>query len=208
MKKPESKLLIEHLNPIAASLCEMRRGQDLYLKGIMMQAELKNGNGRVYPLAEISKAVEEANRRIADGYSIMGELNHPDTLSINLDRVSHVITEVSMDGNNAMGKMKLVNTPCGNIAKALIEGGVRLGVSSRGTGNVNESGGVSDFSFVTVDIVSQPSAPNAYPDAVMEALGSKKVMSLAEAVVHDPKAQQFFKREIMDLLEALRKGAK
>ena len=202
------KLLQEHLSPSVAHLCEMRKGQDLYLKGIMMQADLKNGNGRVYPLAEICKAVEEAQKRIKEGFNIMGELNHPDTLSINLDRVSHIITEVAMDGSNAIGKMKLLNTPTGNIAKALIEGGVRLGVSSRGTGNVNESGGVSDFSFVTVDIVSQPSAPNAYPDAVMESMGNKKVMSLAEAVVHDKKAQAYFKKEIMGLLEAIRKGAK
>ncbi len=202
------KLLQEHLSPSVAHLCEMRKGQDLYLKGIMMQADLKNGNGRVYPLSEISKAVEEAQKRIKEGFNIMGELNHPDTLSINLDRVSHIITEVAMDGSNAIGKMKLLNTPTGNIAKALIEGGVRLGVSSRGTGNVNESGDVSDFSFVTVDIVSQPSAPNAYPDAVMESMGNKKVMSLAEAVVHDKKAQAYFKKEIMGLLEAIRKGAK
>lgn len=203
-----TQFLCEHLSPSTAAITEMRKGTDLYLKGIMMQAELKNGNGRVYPLAEISKAVEEAQKRIKEGYSIMGELNHPDTLSINLDRVSHIITEVSMDGNNAIGKLKLVNTPCGNIAKALIEGGVRLGVSSRGTGNVNESGHVADFSFTTVDIVSTPSAPDAYPSAMMEALGSKKVMSLAEAVVHDQKAQAFFKKEIMGLLEAIRKGAK
>jgi hypothetical protein len=199
------QLLTEQLSPSSAKLCEMRKGQDLYLKGILMQAELKNGNGRIYPVNEISKAVQEAQKRIKEGYSIMGELNHPDTLTINLDRVSHVITEVSMVGNNAIGKIKLVNTPCGNIARALIEGGVRLGVSSRGTGNVNESGGVSDFSLVTVDIVSQPSAPDAYPTPMMEALGSNKVMTLANAVVHDPKAQAYFKKEIMNLLEALRK---
>lgn len=200
------QLLTEQLSPTTAHLCEMRKGTDLYLKGIMMQAELKNGNGRVYPLAEISRAVEEAQKRIKEGFNIMGELNHPDTLTINLDRVSHIITEIAMNGNDAVGKMKLLNTPTGNIAKALIEGGVRLGVSSRGTGNVNESGGVADFNFVTVDIVSQPSAPNAYPNAVMEAMGSKKVMSLAEAVVHDKKAQAYFKKEIMDLLSAIRKG--
>ncbi len=202
------QLLQEHLTPTQAMLAEMRKGPDLYLKGILMQAELRNGNGRTYPLDEISKAVEDAQKRIREGFSIMGELNHPDTLSINLDRVSHVITEVAMDGNNAIGKLKLVNTPCGNIAKALIEGGVRLGVSSRGTGNVNESGGVSDFNFVTVDIVSQPSAPNAYPDAVMESLGNKKIMTLAEAVVHDPKAQRYFKEEINKLISALTKGSR
>jgi hypothetical protein len=187
-------------------LSEMRKGSDLFLKGIMMQAELKNGNGRVYPLAEIAKAVETAQERIKSGHYILGELNHPDTLSINLANVSHCITECSMDGNNAIGKMKLLNTPAGNIAKGLIEGGVRLGVSSRGTGNVNEGGGVSDFAFVTVDIVSQPSAPEAYPNVVQEAMGSKKVMTLAEAVVHDKKAQAYFKKEIFSLLEAIRKG--
>lgn len=189
-------------------LSEMRKGSDLFLKGIMMQAELKNGNGRVYPLAEIAKAVETAQERIKSGHYILGELNHPDTLSINLANVSHCITECSMDGNNAIGKMKLLNTPAGNIAKGLIEGGVRLGVSSRGTGNVNEGGGVSDFAFVTVDIVSQPSAPEAYPNVVQEAMGSKKVMTLAEAVVHDKKAQAYFKKEVAALIEAITKGKK
>jgi hypothetical protein len=113
-----------------------------------------------------------------------------------------------MDGANAIGKMKLLNTPSGNIAKGLIEGGVRLGVSSRGTGNVNESGSVSDFSFVTVDIVYQPSAPDAYPNVVQEAMGNKKVLSLAEALVEDPKAQAYLRKEIKSFLEALAKGKK
>lgn len=203
------KLLSEHLNPVQSGLREMRtQSGDLYLNGIMMQAELTNGNGRSYPLAEISKAVDEAAKRIAEGHFILGELNHPDVLSINLANVSHAITEVRMDGNNAIGKMKLLNTPSGNIAKGLIEGGVRLGVSSRGTGNVNESGKVADFSFVTVDIVSQPSAPDAYPNVVQEAMNNNKVMSLAEAMVHDEKAQAYFKKEMALFLEALTKGRK
>ena len=171
------KILIEDLSPVTAALCEQRRGSDLYLNGIMMQAELVNGNGRNYPLAEITRAVESAQKKIKEGNLIMGELNHPDVLTINLDRVSHAITEIRMDGNNAVGKMKLLNTPCGQIAKGIIEGGVRLGVSSRGTGNVNEAAVVSDFNFVTVDIVSQPSAPDAYPSVMAEAMGSKKVMT-------------------------------
>jgi hypothetical protein len=202
------KLLTENLNPVAAMLTEMRRGNDLYLSGIMMQADMVNGNGRKYPLAEISKAVEIAGKRINEGHFILGELNHPDVLSINLANVSHAITECRMDGANAIGKMKLLNTPSGNIAKGLIEGGVRLGVSSRGTGNVNESGSVSDFSFVTVDIVYQPSAPDAYPNVVQEAMGNKKVLSLAEALVEDPKAQAYLRKEIKSFLEALAKGKK
>lgn len=202
------KILIEELNPVAASLCEMRRNGDMYLSGIMMQAELVNGNGRKYPLDEISRAVENAMKRIKEGHSIPGELNHPDVLTINLDRVSHLITEIRMDGNNAVGKMKLLNTPCGKVAQELINGGMRLGVSSRGTGNVNEAAIVSDFAFVTVDIVSQPSAPDAYPNVVAEAMGSKKIMSLAEAVVVDKKAQQYFTKEIKALIEAVTKGKK
>lgn len=200
------KILTEQLNPVAAMLTEMRKGTDLYLSGIMMQAELVNGNGRKYPVNEITKAVETAAKRITEGHYILGELNHPDVLSINLANVSHCITEIRMDGNNAIGKMKLLNTPAGQIAKALIEGGVRLGVSSRGTGNVNEGGSVSDFSFVTVDIVSQPSAPNAYPNVVQEALGNGKIISLSEQVVNDKKAQAYLAREVKLFLEAIRKG--
>lgn len=200
------KLLTEQLTPVAAMLSEMRKGTDLYLSGIMMQSELVNGNGRKYPLDEITRAVKTAAQRITEGHYILGELNHPDVLSINLANVSHCITEIRMDGDNAVGKMKLLNTPSGQIAKALIEGGVRLGVSSRGTGNVNEGGSVSDFSFVTVDIVSQPSAPNAYPNVVQEAMGNKKVLSLAESLVVDPKAQAYFRKEVKAFLEAISKG--
>jgi len=199
-------LLKEYLDPTVANLTESKRvGGDLYLSGIMMQAALRNGNGRVYPVNEIARAVQECQDKISKGQYIMGELNHPDSLSINLQNVSHAITEIRMDGNNAIGKMKLLNTPAGNIAKGIIEGGVRLGVSSRGTGNVNEGGEVGDFAFVTMDIVSTPSAPDAFPNVVAEAMGSKKIMTLAEAVVHDPKAQKFFAAEIKSLIAAITK---
>jgi hypothetical protein len=198
------QLLKEYLDPSAANLTEMKKvGGDMYLSGIMLQASLKNGNGRIYPVNEIAKAVEECQDKISKGNFILGELNHPDSLSINLANVSHAITEIRMDGNNAIGKMKLLNTPSGLIVKAIIEGGVRLGVSSRGTGNVNESGDVSEFSMVTIDVVSSPSAPDAYPDVVMEAKGSKRIMTLAEAVVHDKKAQAYFKKEISALIASI-----
>lgn len=199
------KLLTEHLNPVAAQLREIKSGNDLYLHGILMQAELKNGNSRTYPLNEITKAVNDAQKRINEGHFILGELNHPPVLTIDLANVSHAITEIRMDKNNAIGKMKLLNTPSGNIAKALIEGGIRLGVSSRGTGNVNESGEVSSFSFTTVDIVSTPSAPEAYPNVVREALENTKVLTLAEAVINDPKAQKFLVLEMKKFLESLQK---
>lgn len=198
------KLLTEHLSPTGAALTEMRKGNDLYLDGILMMSEVKNGNGRVYKKSDMERVVAESIKRIKEGHYILGELNHPDVLTVNLANVSHAITEIRMDRTNAVGKMKLLNTPSGHIAKGLIEGGVRLGVSSRGTGNVNESGEVSDFSFVTVDIVYQPSAPDAYPNVVQEALGNNKVMTLAEAMVHDKKAQEFFKKEMKTFLESLR----
>ena len=168
-----------------------------------MQSQVVNGNGRKYRLDELSNAVENIGKRIKEGHFICGELNHPSDLNINLANVSHAIVEARMDGNNAIGKMKLLNTPSGNIAKALIEGGIRLGVSSRGTGNVNEGGDVSDFAFVTVDIVSQPSATDAYPNVIREALENKKVLTLAEAVVHDKKAQSYFKKEIEKLISSI-----
>lgn len=201
-------LLSEHINPIAAALKEQRTGQNLFLNGIMMQAELSNGNGRVYPLAEIKKAVDKISKTIESGNSICGELEHPDNLTINLANVSHVITEAWMEGNNAMGKMKILNTPSGNLVRGLIEGGVRLGVSSRGTGNVNESGAVSGFEFLTVDVVATPSAPDAFPNAVMEGKGNKKIMTLAEAMVNDPKAQKYFDAEIQKFIAEIFKGAK
>lgn len=204
----KSQLLFEHIAPPVANLREQQSNGNLYLCGIMMQSCIKNGNGRTYGLEEVSRAVETAAKRISEGHVQCGELGHPDVLTVNLSNVSHAITEIRMDGNNAVGKMKLLNTPAGNIAKGLIEGGVRLGVSSRGTGNVNEAGDVSDFSFVTVDIVHQPSAPGAYPDVVQEALNSNKVVSLAEAVVHDKKAQEYFAKELKAFLEALYKGSK
>lgn len=204
----KSQLLFEHIAPPVANLREQQVGGNLYLSGTMMVADVVNGNSRRYPLAEISKAVDTVAQRISEGHPVAGELGHPDVLTVNLSNVSHAITEIRMDGNNAVGKMKLLNTPAGNIAKGLIEGGVRLGVSSRGTGNVNEAGDVSDFSFVTVDIVHQPSAPGAYPDVVQEALNSNKVVSLAEAVIHDKKAQEYFAKELKAFLEALYKGSK
>lgn len=192
----KSQLLIETLSPGEASLVESQDGsKNIFLSGRFMTGGEKNGNGRIYPVDEIQKVVEGAMARIKSGESLMGELNHPDNLSINLANVSHVITELKMDGSFAIGKAKILNTPAGNIAKGLLEGGVRLGVSSRGTGNVVE-GNVSDFNLVTVDIVATPSGPGCYPDMVRESMEDTKILSLAEAVIHDPKAQKYFKAEM------------
>jgi len=196
-------VLTEHLTPLTANLCEMRTGKDLYLSGIMMQAEVFNGNKRKYQLEEINSEVLRASKMIAEGQSLCGELNHPDSLQINLANVSHLITELRMDNRNGVGRMKLLNTPSGNIARGLIEGGVRLGVSTRGAGSVDNQGIVHGFTLTTVDIVYQPSAPEAYPDVIQEAYGSKKIMTLAEAVVHDDKAQAYFKHEMEKFIASI-----
>ena len=194
-----TQLLVEELEPHVANLITENTGSEMYLSGIFMQADIKNRNGRMYPITEIQAAVNGARQRIQESKGIMGELDHPQSLSINLDRVSHVITELDVNGSNAMGKAKLLNTPMGMIAKELVKSGVALGVSSRGAGAVNESGGVTGFNFVTVDIVAQPSAPGAYPSTVYESLDMARngshIIDLAEAVRTDPAAQKFFVKE-------------
>ena len=206
----DTKLLSEDLFVESGLITEASAdGKSLVLSGIIMQGDVKNRNGRNYPKSEIEKAVNVINERLATGESIMGELDHPQTLSINLDRVSHVLTEAKMEGSNAIGKMKIVDTPMGNIARTLISAGVKLGVSSRGTGRVAEGGNVEDYNFSTMDIVAQPSAPEAYPESVMESLGiatnGRCVESLAEAVVTDKKAQKFFESEIKKFIRSLNK---
>ena len=202
----ETQILVEELSPQTANLItENANDGNMFLSGIFMQADIKNRNGRLYPITEIQAAVNNAQQRIKESNGIMGELDHPQSLNINLDRVSHVITELDVSGSNAMGKAKLINTPMGNIAGELIKAGVGLGVSSRGAGQVNEDGGVSQYAFVTVDIVAQPSAPNAYPQTVYESLQHVKsgeiILDLAEAVKHDSSAQKYLKKEIMNWLK-------
>jgi len=201
-------LLVEELTPVESNIIQesSNDGKDMWLSGIFMQSEIKNRNGRVYPLSEISAAVQGAGQRIKETNGIFGELDHPQTLSINLDRISHVITELWMQDNNAYGKAKLLNTPMGLIAKELAKSGVKLGVSSRGAGSVTESGGVSGYQFVTVDIVAQPSAPNAYPGTIYESLEQYKkghnIITLAEQLRNDPAAQKYFQKEILKWVKA------
>lgn len=185
-----------------------KNGKSLVLSGILMQADVKNRNNRIYPKKEIEKAVDSINERLQKGESILGELDHPQSLTINLDRVSHVLTEAVMDGSNAIGKLKLVDTPMGKIAQELINSGVKLGVSSRGTGRVAEGGKVDDYHFATMDIVAQPSAPGAFPNSVMESLNlatnRRQIETLSEAVLHDETAQKYFRTEILKFIQSLK----
>ena len=183
--------------------------KNLYLKGIAIQGGIRNANQRVYPVSEISNAVKTLNDQIQNGYSVLGEVDHPDDLKVNLDRVSHMITDMWMDGPNGYGKMKILPTPMGNLIRTMLEAGVKLGVSSRGSGNVNErSGEVSDFEIITVDIVAQPSAPGAYPTPVYEHLmnnrGGYAAWRTAQEVKQDPKAQQYIKESLLNVIKGLK----
>lgn len=200
------ELLVEELAPTEARVITESSGdgKSMWLSGICMQSSIKNRNGRNYPLHEIVEAVNSAKQRIKENNGIFGELDHPQSLNINSDRISHVITEMWMNGNDAYGKAKLLNTPMGLIAQELLKSGVKIGVSSRGAGNVTESGDVQGFNFITYDIVVTPSAPNAYPGLMYESIehakNGNKILSLAEAVRHDAAAQRYFKQEIMKFL--------
>lgn len=182
-------------------------GKDLYMSGIFIQGDKKNQNQRVYPVSEISNAVKTMNEKIAGGYTILGEADHPDDLNINLDRVSHMIVDMQMSGNDGIGKLKMLPTPMGNICKTLLENGVKLGVSSRGSGNVDGSGNVSGFEIITVDIVANPSAPDAYPDAIYEHLMNHRkansIWDVASNVQHDTKAQKYLKEEMLSFIKDL-----
>ncbi len=185
-------------------------GKDLYMKGICIQGGIKNANQRVYPVQEIAKATKTLNDQISSGYSVLGEVDHPDDLKINLDRVSHMITEMWMDGPNGYGKMKILPTPMGQLVKTMLESGVKLGVSSRGSGNISEygSGEVSDFEIITVDVVAQPSAPGAYPTPIYEHLmntkGGNMAKGLAAEVRNDPKAQKFLREALTNIIKDLK----
>ena len=184
-------------------------GKDLYMKGICIQGGVKNANQRVYPVTEISRAVNTLNDQITGGYSVLGEVDHPEGLNINLDRVSHMITEMWMDGPNGYGKLKVLPTPMGALVKTMLESGVKLGVSSRGSGNVMEdgSGQVSDYEIITVDVVAQPSAPGAYPTPIYEHLLNARVgykaLELAREVRGDDKAQKYLKESLVNIIKGL-----
>lgn len=181
----------------------------LYMKGIFIQGGVKNANQRVYPTDQISSAVDSIKKQISDGYSVLGELDHPDDLKINLDRVCHKIEDMWMDGANGFGKLKIIPTPMGQLVTTMLQNGVKLGVSSRGSGNVNESTGqVSDFEIITVDIVAQPSAPNAYPKAIYEGLMNMRhghrVPEIAREALHDQKVQKYLQESVTKLIKELK----
>lgn len=199
--------LIERLTPNEANLVmETSRSspdKSMWLHGIVMQAELKNRNGRLYPLNEMVNAVTQLNEQIKANNGVVGELDHPETLSINYKNASHIITELKMDGNNVIGKCKLLNTPAGLVAQEIYKNGIRPAVSSRGAGSVTSEGIVEGFSLITIDIVATNSAPGANPFTVYESVQGRKVLTLAEQLQQDPAAQKYFKKEILNLIKEI-----
>lgn len=205
-----ARKLYEYVAPSISGmeLFEDNDGKSLCMAGLFIQGDIKNQNGRVYPKGEIERAVASVKKRLSEGETVMGELDHPEELQINLDRVSHIITDMYCDEANGYGKLKIIETPMGNIAKALLKSGAKLGVSSRGSGNVSESGKVSDFDIVTVDIVAQPSAPDAYPKTIYESLfnmrGGETVYRLAAATTHDKSAERHLMKAITGFINELK----
>jgi hypothetical protein len=204
--------LREHLTFDQAQVTLESKGEgeskDLYLKGICIQGGVKNANQRIYPVSEIGNAVKTLKDQIDGGYSVLGEVDHPDDLKVNLDRVSHMITDMWMDGPNGFGKMKILPTPMGNLVKTMLQSGVKLGVSSRGAGEVNDSTGeVNGFEIITVDVVAQPSAPGAYPTPIYEHLmntsGGYSAIRMAHEVSKDAKAQQYLKEQMLRVIKGL-----
>jgi hypothetical protein len=182
-------------------------GKQTYLNGIFMQAGVRNGNKRVYPLTELQGAVIKLMNAVSVSGGVWGELDHPteNALTISLTNVSHAIVEMNLVGNDVYGKAMILNTPNGLTTKALMESGVLVGVSSRGKGFLNENREVYGFDFLTVDIVATPSAPDALPkpvyESVMEAKNAEEIQNVAEASVYDLAAQKYLKKEIMKFLK-------
>ncbi len=168
------KLMTEQFNDSRVVIEENAEGsKDFYIEGIFMQSGVKNRNGRIYPKEVMQKQLSQYNENFVISGRALGELGHPASPSVNLERVSHNIVKLEYSGdNNVVGKAKLLDTPYGNIAKSLVKDGVQLGVSSRGLGSIKESDGASvvqgDFYLAAVDIVADPSAPDAFVNGIME----------------------------------------
>lgn len=180
-----------------------------YLDGLFLEGEIPNHNGRKYPREEIAAAVEKLNSKIAERGPIPGELDHPEGMNLNFDRLAVAITEMRMEGNNGYGKMRVVPEGLGKIVEGAIKVGINVGVSSRGTGNVDASGNVSDFDIVTIDAVLNPSAPNAYPTAslaesIAQYQSGIEAMSLVGYAKYDQRAQHHLEKTLKNLFTDLR----
>lgn len=206
-----SNFLIETYTASEAKILTEAKADDhgkkhWYLEGIFVQGDVRNLNNRIYPTSEIKKAVEDINKRASD-FTVWGELDHPAELQINLDRVSHMIERMWMDGKNGMGRMKIINTLMGQTAQAMLDAGGKLGVSSRGSGSVSYDGMVEDYCIVSCDLVANPSASDARPLALYETFngrGASMREDLIRSVQHDPAAQKYLHRELLNWLDNIK----
>ena len=167
------KLITEEISSVKFITEGKGAKKKMYIEGVFLQGDLKNRNGRMYPVNTLTREVGRYNESFVQKGRALGELGHPDGPTVNLDRVSHKITSLKQEGNNFVGKAQILNTPMGKIASSLIEEGVTLGVSSRGIGSLREQNGVKyvgeDFQLATAaDIVADPSAPDAFVNGIME----------------------------------------
>ena len=191
------KLITENINEVKVLTEEKGGVTSLFIEGPFLVAETKNRNGRVYPSATMKKEVDRYNEEYISKNRAFGELGHPDSPTINLDRVSHLITSLKQEGNHWIGKAKILETPMGKIAKSLMEGGATLGVSSRGMGSLREMNGVNvvqpDFYLATAaDIVADPSAPDAFVKGIME--GVEWIYDPVKDTWHEEKLDQIKKQ--------------
>jgi len=177
-----------------------------FIEGVFMQSEAKNRNGRIYPKAIMEGAVDKYVTEQVSQNRAVGELNHPEGPTVNLDKVSHKITELSWKGNDVVGKAQVLDTPMGNIVKGLLEGGVQLGVSTRGMGSLEEKNGImfvkDDFVLNTVDIVQDPSAPTAFVNGIMEGVEWVWNNGIIEPQVIEQMETEIKKAPRADLYEA------
>lgn len=203
---PDKQVLYEQ---IAAAdqpmkLVESEGTGKIYLEGVAIQGEVQNHNGRVYPKHEIARAVAAMQAKIERDGPVIGECDHPEGLTINLDRATHLVENMEMRGNDGHARFQIIPVGLGEVVSGLIKAGARLGVSSRGSGNVDREGRVSDFDIVTIDLVANPSAPSAYPEPVFESIqrfsAGKEAVQLGEWARHDPAAQKHFVRAVEKLL--------
>ena len=190
------KLITEKIEDAKIVITEGKNGKrNTFIEGVFLQAEICNRNGRMYPMRTMEREVQKYNENFVKSGRALGELGHPDGPTINLDRASHLITSLKREGNNFVGKARLLETPMGKIAKQLLDEGVKLGVSSRGLGSIKEENGVKivgeDFMLATAaDIVADPSAPDAFVNGIMEG----KEWVWANGNVHESKIDEIKKR--------------
>lgn len=206
-------ILTETIEPSRKPLLSEARDEGghkfYYLKGLFLEGDVQNHNGRIYPRAEIERAVLTMNEKIKQNGPVAGELDHPEGLNINFDRIAVAITEMHMEGSNGIGTMRVIPAGLGLILEGAIKAGIQVGVSSRGSGSVTGNGHVRDFDIVTVDAVINPSAPHARPQAslaesVANSRAGREALSLTEFIHDDPVAQKYFQKEINTFLNQIK----